>query len=546
MLASGGLNQPPSMTAKPAGAFVFTSTPVPPVAKPQPPSTAAAATVQDIGALFYEGYIPPRPAAANTKALPAQALPLAGATVSDVGTLRYALDADGQRRRREPGASLKRKADLEKDFRYWLATRVAGLLNRKTEELLDQGALAHARAEPEAPQAQRINWLPAGYSKQRVFSRLDAADLQNYNDPAVAGNAAELANRLSAGLMSSWLRKEWIEAGNNVPATPVEARSAEFKRRVTNWLTTRKAEGVRELGVLEAKAASKVTDADIERMFALRQEIAELTIILERREPAGAYESLPGFDVLNAIITAQQVPGGQLLQAVDNWDVLFNGARIQGAKQAAREASNLERARLSGMGAHQASESPHDSAWDRLPENTGLVKLAPNLIAAQMLAINEIRRVARCKIVDEWSLVRYGDDRVQTEYVHLIATLMRKKELETPRRSENVAEIRAMVYRNEVEIKLRFKQLGDELGTGKYVFNDGRGGGGSTGATAFSVDAFLGSKKLRAYVPDLEEEWSARGTLRTGEEIEEWDKSREAYMVGVAMARQGGGAGRRY
>jgi hypothetical protein len=329
----------------------------------------------------------------------------------------------------------------------------------------------------------------------------------------------------------SWASREWLEAGNE----PIVATAPDVLVAFNAFLDNRRNNITGRLRVLEALRPDSVTPAMVLDMFNLKQALEEVRI-MKRQAPtrdSKQYETLPSYKLyLEAAVTSDPLNADALVDAIRAWDAAANGSNLEKSQREAAARPAALPVQPAGAPAQPGAVEPGtnlpvNSEW-LSAENTGAVKLAPSLVRAMALSLVEIRKVAPCHIANEWSLIRFGSSDVQSEYVSFIAMIIRRREMLRPRRSENVVELMKALTVWEIRLKKRFQSLRDQLGTGQYVFGTGRA---SLAYNNTVAQAFLAQKSTRAYVPGLEQQWEARGFLRTGEEIDEWERSKEVYEV---------------
>jgi hypothetical protein len=482
---------------------------------------------------------------------------------------------------------------LSRDPMYHMAVQVAGRVGRRVLDLIED-PLEFAQPElvrqdprltvkdtfyPENPGAASTIpsaiGIPGFYSRHHVIEKSVPQQYRERYKKAIAEADAgrNPAENRSAALVQViiGLRKKWNDFAfeNKVPGVP-DSRPGndsapldrERYRQAMDRVRDRMTEEFRtRLSGLLAVPLVSMGDVQYMNIVELRQNIAELAIVKEQRWIEGAYEDLPGYEVLKKVFET-----GNLIQtrsAFDEWDRLFNNGMFGRQRMLAimaeskkKEDADIKRDALLQILEGKPAVDPDrgnpgsagkpavNTRWMSLPENFGYIFFRETLQSAVDQSLADI--AGFCKKGQVPLMYMVTNDRISSFFFDLIASNFRIFEIQSFRRNEEFRLLRAMQTRR-LELLLKFTTLQYDPATDSLAFSDQPSvlfGGITTLRQAFQSS---GARKKARWRPIpsgnvLEEQlpthviFDGQATaayksagLRNGAEMEEFARSREFF-----------------
>lgn len=421
-----------------------------------------------------------------------------GTYMQQDGQTRAYENSGGKYGREWLNEQLETKRALMRDPLYYTAFSVAGRTDRRVLDLIED-PLEFARPIPPEPEHrpslkearsahQGFAWLPAKYSWTRMIEALD----QRYRD--ALNKASDESQRqlvVIRGLTIKWnrlLSEQQDEEFQREYSPPLRTAPDADKQRYNDMMKSLRRDYIREikqrLSELDHVALIQMTPQQFRDAINDNQILSELLTIEAGKRIPGAFEDLPGYELLRGIFehtqSQQNSPNAALAQqAIDSWDALFNEGLLVKQRMlmnaAAQRNQTLERARsekelfgrvVSNIDSAPTVQKPAvDTRWISLPEHLGAIFPKENLISALDRSMQDLS--VRCGKGDAsmWDLVTHAE--VQSSFFDLVAVNLRLSEVLAHRRNE---ELRLLYELRKQRINLLLLFMTMEYGPGGELF----------------------------------------------------------------------------
>lgn len=397
-------------------------------------------------------------------------------------------NSNGQYTKEFLDREIKAKQACMKDPRYYLAFSVAGRTNRRVLDLIED-PLAFAKPvkpEPEEKPSvkdivtqaitsgqQGLMWLPARYSRKKAIDGFPETYKILYNRRDAS--PADKKDARVKGLAFKWNKKirdeDLAPVPDRLPPGSSGQDKIEYAKAMGSIRTSLIPKFKERLSMLQSIPLIQFTNQNLEESLVLQQAIAELESILSEDWVPGAFEDLPGYDLLKGIFEKSDNNMQTTQQAIDAWDDLYNSGLLKRQKLLIQRASvreqTLDRAAAENelfgtpLAPNKVKPSvqkpPVDVRWMSLPEHLGVIFYKEDLTAALDQSLQALSVDCDKGHISEWDLITNPE--VQSSFFDLVALHLRINEVMSARRNEQIDKILHPLRRKRMNLLLLFRTL---------------------------------------------------------------------------------------